>query len=42
MAHLTRGQVIRQRLNWFRKAQEPDSVTDACVFFGVFQKTSCK
>ena len=42
MAHLIREQVIRPRLNWFRKAQEPGSVTDACVFFGIFQRTSCK
>ena len=39
MAHLTREQVIRQRLNWFHNAQELHSVTDACTFFGISGKT---
>ncbi|PWB81725.1 MAG: hypothetical protein C3F08_01265 [Candidatus Methylomirabilota bacterium] len=42
MAHLIREQVIRQRLNWFRKAQELGSITDACVFFGISRKTYYK
>ena len=42
MAHLIREQRIRQRLNWFRKAQELHSVTDACVFFGISRKTYYK
>jgi len=29
-------------LNWFRKAQELGSVTDACVFFGISRKTYYK
>jgi hypothetical protein len=37
--HVIREQRIRQRLNWFRKAQELGSVTDACVFFGISRKT---
>jgi len=40
--HVIREQRIRQRLNWFRKAQEFGSVTDACVFFGIFRKTYYK
>jgi transposase InsO family protein len=40
--HVIREQRIRQRLNWFRKAQELGSVTDACVFFGISRKTYYK
>ena len=42
MPHVIREQRIRQRLNWFRKAQELGSVTDACVFFGISRKTYYK
>ena len=42
MGHLIREQRIRQRLNWFRKAQEFGSVTDACTFFGISRKTYYK
>ena len=42
MPHVIREQRIRQRLNWFRKAQELHSVTDACVFFGISRKTYYK
>ena len=42
MGHPIREQRIRQRLNWFRKAQELGSVTDACVFFGISRKTYYK
>ncbi|MBI3779479.1 MAG: transposase, partial [candidate division NC10 bacterium] len=42
MAYVIREQRIRQRLNWFRKAQEFRSVTDACVFFGISRKTYYK
>ena len=42
MSHVIREQVIRQRLNWFRKAQELGSVTDACCFFGISRKTYYK
>jgi hypothetical protein len=36
---LIREQRIRQRVNGFHKAQELDSVTDACGFFGISCKT---
>lgn len=39
MPHLIREQRIRQRLNWFQKAQELGSVNDACVSFGISRKT---
>lgn len=39
MPHLIREQRIRQRLNWFRKAQEFGSVADAYGFFGILRKT---
>lgn len=39
MPHLIREQVIRQRLNWFRKAQALGSFTGACVVFGISRKT---
>ena len=42
MPHGIREQRIRQRLTWFRKAQELRSVTDACVFFGISRKTYYK
>jgi len=42
VGHPIREQRIRQRLNWFRKAQELGSVTDACVFFGISRKTYYK
>ena len=42
MGHPIREQRIRQRLNWFRKAQEFGSVTDACTFFGISRKTYYK
>jgi len=42
VAYVIREQRIRQRLNWFRKAQELRSVTDACVFFGISRKTYYK
>ncbi len=42
MGHPIREQVIRQWLNWFRKAQELGSVTDACTFFGISRKTYYK
>jgi transposase InsO family protein len=42
VAHLIREQRIRQRLNWFRKAQELHSITDACCFFGISRKTYYK
>jgi transposase InsO family protein len=40
--HHIREQLIRQRLNWFRKARELGSVTDACGFFGISRKTYYK
>ncbi len=42
MPHVIGEQRIRQRLNWFRKAQELGSVSDACVFFGISRKTYYK
>ncbi len=39
MSHVLVEQRNRQRLNWFRKALELCSVTEACVFFGIFRKT---
>ncbi|MDD5559379.1 IS481 family transposase [Candidatus Methylomirabilis sp.] len=42
MPHLIREQRIRQRLNWFQKARELGSVTDACCFFGISRKTYYK
>ena len=42
MPHAIMEQRIRQRLNWFRRAQELGSVTDASVFFGISRKTYCK
>lgn len=42
MPHLIREQRIRQRLNWFHKAQELGSITDACCFFGISRKTYYK
>ena len=42
MPHVIREQRIRQRLNWFRKAQELGPVTDVCVFFRISRKTSYK
>lgn len=42
MEYAIKEQVMRQRLNGFRKAQEPGSVTAACVFFGISRKTYYK
>ena len=42
MGHLIKEQCIRQRLNWFQKARELGSVTDACCFFGISRKTYYK
>lgn len=42
MPHHIREQLIRQRLNWFQKARELRSVTQACVFFGISRKTYYK
>ncbi len=40
MGHPIKEQVIRQRLNWFRRAHEVCSLSDTCVYFGILRKTS--